>query len=139
MRKLAALAVAALLLTGCSSQPGNGAGSPSPSTTETASASSAAPTATASATASVSTQPIGKGTLDDATLDKAFLAGARKAIPSGPDDATLVSMGRGMCADFAAGVSAQAAMDKVKSHGLTQNDAMMLLFTAKAVYCSTVK
>lgn len=141
MRKLATLAVTAvLLLTGCSSQAGTGAGSSSPLMADASSATpSATQTATSSPTASATTQPLGKGSLDDATLDKAFLAGARKTTPSGPDDATLISMGRGICADLAAGVPAQAAMDKVKALGLTQNDALLLLFTAKAVYCSTTK
>lgn len=135
--KISALGVAAiLLLTGCSEQ--TGAASPSPTDAATASP-SPAQTVTSSAPASATTQPLGKGSLDDATLDGAFLAGARKTVPSGPDDATLISMGRGMCTDLAAGVPAQAALDKVKTHGLSQNDALLLLFTAKAVYCSTTK
>lgn len=86
-----------------------------------------------------STQPLGKGSLDDATLDQAFLSGVRKSLPSGPDDVALVSMGRGICADLAAGAPAQTALDKVKAHGLTQNDALLLLVVSKTVYCSTVK
>lgn len=134
--KIAVLGIAAvLLLAGCSSQ--SGAAAPSAANTAPASP-SPSQTATPSATASVTTQPMGKGTLDDATLDQAFLSGARKTAPS-IDDATLIAMGRGICADLAAGVPAQGALDKVKSHVLSQNDALILLVGAKAVYCSTVK
>ncbi|MGN7200375.1 DUF732 domain-containing protein [Arthrobacter sp. SAFR-044] len=135
--KIAVLGIAAvLLLAGCSSQPGAAA----PSAADTVPASpSPTQTVTPSATASVTTQPLGKGTIDDATLDQAFLSGARKMVPSSIDDATLISMGRGICTDLAAGVSAQAALDKVKAHGLSQNDALILLVAAKTVYCSTVK
>jgi hypothetical protein len=140
MRKPAILAItAALLLTGCSSQAGSGAASSAPVADASSATSSPTQTATPTSTAPTTTQPLGKGALDDATLDKAFLAGARKGIPSGPDDATLISMGRGICTDLTAGVPTQTALDKVKAHGLTQNDALMLLFVAKAVYCSTVK
>jgi hypothetical protein len=139
MRKLTALAgLAVLLLTGCSSQPSVAPGSSSPAPTAGASA-AATKTPTPSAPASETTQPLGKGSIDDATLDQAFLAGARKAVPAGPDDATLISLGRGICADLAAGVPSQTPLDKVKTHGLSQNDALLLLVVSKTVYCSTTK
>ncbi|MGX1161035.1 hypothetical protein FBY31_0602 [Arthrobacter sp. SLBN-100] len=140
MRKIAALAVAAaLLLAGCSSQTGGDTGPASPSTADTSPASPAATETSVPSTAAATTQPLGKGSIDDATLDQAFLAGARKSVPASLDDATLVSIGRRICTDLAAGVASQTALDKVKTHGLTQNDALLLLFTAKAVYCSTTQ
>ncbi|WP_366214745.1 DUF732 domain-containing protein [Arthrobacter sp. SRS-W-1-2016] len=51
----------------------------------------------------------------------------------------MISMGRGLCADLAAGVSTQAALDKVKAHGLSQTNALIFLVTAKTVYCTTTK
>lgn len=137
MRNVVTLAgIAALLLTGCSS-PGTGTAAPSPSMTGTSSAASS--TTQAPSPAAAPAQSMGNGSLDDATLDKAFLEGARKAVPAGPADAALVAMGRGICSDLAAGVPSQTALDKVKAQGLTQNDALTLLVLAKAVYCSTPK
>lgn len=136
IHQLAATAgLTVLLLTGCSPQP---SAAPAASSSASATADTSA-TATPAPTPSASTTPLGNGSIDAATLDKAFLAGARKAVPAGPDDATMISIGRGICTDLAAGLSSQAALDKVKAHGLTQTDALILLFAAKTVYCSTVK
>lgn len=127
--------LSALLLTGCGGGSPAAAPSPAPSTQTATPSASASPSPSASPTP----QALGNGSIDDATLDEAFLAGARKAIPDGPDDATLIAMGRGICTDLAAGAPAQASLDKVKTQGLSQTNALVLMVAAQTVYCSNKK